>query len=115
MALRGNDIGKGALGVVAGMIVGAGVALVVAPQSGGDTRRDILYYSRRGKRKARRIIEDCSDGFSGLVDSLGHKATDVLEQGKNAAQDARRGILDAIEEGQETLRHQRRKLERLIG
>lgn len=108
MAHSGRDIGKGALGLVAGTIIGAGVALLFAPNSGENTRRDILHYSKKGRRKARRIVEDFSDSVADMVD-------DIMEKGKDVAHETKRGILEAIEEGQEKLGHQRERLERLIG
>ena len=48
VARAGRGSGTLALGVAAGLLVGVGLALLLAPQSGGDTRRML----RRGLRKA---------------------------------------------------------------
>ncbi len=115
MAGSGNHIGRAATGLVAGTIIGAGVALLFAPQSGKNTRKEILYYSKRGRRKARRMMEDFSDTISDVVDTLGENTMSVVEKGRDAAHEARRGVLEVIEEGQERLGKQREKLTRLIG
>lgn len=115
MADRGNAVAKVASGLVAGTIIGAGVALLFTPQSGRTTRREILYYTRRGRRKAKRILEDFSDTVSDMVDALGDNTMSVVEKGKNVAHETKRGVLETIEEGQERLGKQRAKLERLIG
>ena len=115
MAERGNTVAKVASGLVAGTIIGAGVAILVTPQSGKTTRNDIVYYARRGRRKAKRILEDFSDTVSDMVDALGENTMTVVEKGKDVVHEAQRGVLETIEEGQERLGKQRAKLERIIG
>ncbi|MGA6994503.1 MAG: YtxH domain-containing protein [Candidatus Deferrimicrobiaceae bacterium] len=115
MAGIGNAAAKVASGLVAGAVIGAGIALLFAPQSGKNTRKDILYHSKRGRRKAKRILEDFSDTVSDMVDTLGDNTMSVVEKGKDAVHEAKRGVLETIEEGQERLGKQREKLTRLIG
>jgi len=115
MAEKGSGAAKGALGLVAGTIVGAGVALLYAPQSGARTRREIRYYSRRAGRKARRIARNVSDSVSGMVDRMEENALSVVEKGKGAAKEAKQGVLVAIDEGREKVRLQRERLERFVG
>ena len=115
MADRGNTVAKVASGLVAGTIIGAGAALLFTPQSGKTTRSDIRYYARKGRRKAKRILEDFSDTVSDMVDALGENTTSVVEKGKDVVHEAQRGVLETIEEGQERLGKQRAKRERLIG
>jgi len=103
MAETGNGVAKGAIGLIAGAILGAGFALLYAPQAGEKTRRDILYYSKRGKRKARGIARS----FSGVVDTLGENAAGIVGKGKDVAHEAKEGVLEAIEEGKERLRRRR--------
>ena len=83
MADKGNTVAKVASGLVAGTIIGAGAALLFTPQSGKTTRSDILYYARRGRRKAKRILEDFSDAVSEMVDALGENTMNVVEKGKD--------------------------------
>lgn len=106
---------RGAIGLIAGTILGAGVALLYAPQSGEKTRRDILYYSKKGRRKARRVAREFSDTVSGMVDTLEENAMSVVEKGKETAQEAKEGVLEAIEEGRERISHRRERLERKSG
>ena len=62
---RGNDMdGEGgngkartfAAGLILGALVGAGLALLLAPQSGADTRRSLA-------RRARRLADDARDRY----------------------------------------------------
>lgn len=59
-----HDTGKGfAAGLLLGALIGAGVALLFAPQSGQDTRRLI-------RKKARRIAADARDRYDDLKDRV---------------------------------------------
>jgi gas vesicle protein len=115
MAYHKNDsIGKGALLLLGGVITGAALALLYAPQSGKRTRRDISLFTRKADRKTRRMIGDFSDTISEMVDTVSEKATNILETGKDLAYDVRKDLMSAIEEGQEKLRRQRERLEKLV-
>ena len=59
-----------------GMVVGAGVALLLAPQSGKKTRRDM----RRKAGDARSYLEDRGEDLVG-------KGREVIDRGKQAAED----------------------------
>lgn len=109
MAEQGNGAAKGAIGLIAGTILGAGVALLYAPKAGERTRREIRYYSKRAGRKARRIARNVSDSVSGMVDRLEENAMSVVEKGRDYADGAKQGVLVAIEEGRERLRHRRER------
>ncbi len=50
-------------GLVIGALVGAGVALLFAPQSGADTRRLI-------RRRAKKLAHDAQDGYDEVKDRL---------------------------------------------
>lgn len=115
MADNNNSTLAGALFLVAGGIIGAGVALLFAPQSGKATRKDITRYAKRAKRKAGYIVEDFSDNISKMIDMAGERAEDILETGKDLADDAKRELLRAFEKGQEKLEKQRTKLAKMIG
>jgi gas vesicle protein len=114
MAENNNNALVGALLLVAGGIIGAGAALLFAPQSGRQTRKDIARYSRKVKRKAGDLVDDFSDTVSGLVETVGEKASEIIEQGKDLAQDAKRDVLQAVEEGQQMLEKQKSRLARFF-
>lgn len=114
MAENNNKV-AGALMLVAGGIIGAGIALLFAPQSGKATRKDIGRYAKRAKRRAEDIVEDFSDNVSKMVDAAGETAEDILDRGKDLAYEAKKDILRAFEKGQEKFDKQRSKLAKLIG
>jgi gas vesicle protein len=109
-----NNAMVGALMLVAGGIIGAGVALLFAPQTGEKTRRDIVRIAKKTKHKAEEVVDNFTDTISDLVDAVGEKAGEILDQGKDLAYDAKKEVLRAIEDGQAKLEKQRTKLAKLI-
>ena len=64
--MMGDDDGSGrpfAAGLLIGALIGAGVALLFAPQSGEDTRRVI-------RRRAKRIAAGATDRFDDVKDRI---------------------------------------------
>ncbi len=82
---RGGGAGSGVALFLLGAAVGAGLALLFAPQSGDETRADIRRQARRVKRKARDLAESGRD----MVD-------DLQRQGKSAVRDARSALEDRL-------------------
>ncbi len=76
-----------------GALVGAAVALLLAPGSGEDTQR-------RLKEQAKRLRSLTEDRMKGLREDLGlrvESAKGVVEQGKRLAADARADLEDKLE------------------
>jgi len=105
----------GGILLVAGGLVGAGVALLYAPQSGRQTRRDIARYSRKVRRQAEDIVDEFAGNVHGMVESIGERAEDILDRGKDMAHDAKLDLLKVIDEGQARLEKQKSRLAKLIG
>lgn len=112
--IRKNAMIGGIL-LVAGGLVGAGVALLFAPQSGQKTRRDIARYSRKVKRKAEDVVDEFAGNLHDVMDSMGERAEEILDKGKDLAQDAKTDLLKAFDEGQAKLARQKERLSKLIG
>ena len=60
-----------------GVAIGAGIALLFAPQSGEETRRDIERQARRARARASRLADDVS---SSVTDTLEQARTQVEER-----------------------------------
>jgi gas vesicle protein len=114
MGRRENGVVAGTLLLTAGALLGAGVALLLAPRSGKDTRKEILRYAKKAGRKAEGVVGEFADTVSEMVDAVGGKADDILDQGKDLAHDAKKELIGVLEEGQKKLEKQRARLEKLI-
>jgi gas vesicle protein len=97
-----------------GVAIGAAAALLLAPQSGAATRRDI----RRGARRARRAARDIAGDISTRVNDTFEQARDRVEQGIDTARQAidlkKRQVSRAMEAGRAAAQEARDELERRI-
>jgi gas vesicle protein len=105
----------GALLVLAGAILGAGVALLVAPQSGRETRRDISRYARKTSKKIEGAAGEVTERVAAMADAVEEKAEELLDRGKDLAKESRDAVLAALDEGQERIARQRDRLAKLLG
>ena len=109
---RSSDSGVGSF--LLGVAIGAAAALLLAPQSGAATRRDIRRGARRAKRAATDLAGDLSDKVSGTFE----QARDRVEQGIDNARQAidlkKRQVTRAMEAGRAAAQQAREELERRI-
>ena len=112
---RGNNVLMGALLVLAGAILGAGAALLVAPQTGRETRRDIARYARKTSRKLEGVAGDVAESVADMADAVEEKAEELLEKGMDLSRESREAVITALNEGQERLGRQRDRLAKLLG
>jgi len=110
MAERENHTTVGAMMLIAGGVIGAGLALLYAPQQGKKTRKQIVRYGRRVRNDTERKMRDAAEAAIEMADDLGDKTRDLVESGADAAEDWRRHLLDAMEKGQKNLERQRQRL-----
>jgi gas vesicle protein len=115
MGDRNDNVMMGALLVVAGAILGAGVALLLAPQSGRETRKDITRYARKTSRKLEGVAGDIAESVAEMADAVEEKAEELLEKGKDLSKESREAVITAFNEGQERLGRQRDRLVKLLG
>ena len=111
-----NDgVVMGAMLVLAGAILGAGAALLFAPQSGRRTRRDISRYARKTGKIVEGFAGEVAGSVAGMADAVEEKAEELLERGKDLSQESREAVLAALNDGQERLVRQRDRLAKLFG
>lgn len=113
MCEKDKKVAVAAMLMVAGGIVGAGIALLLAPQSGERTRRDLMRGAKRVKSRAEEAVDDLSVNISDLVETIGDKTDDILDKGKDIAGSARKDLIRLIEEGASRLEKFRTKLSRM--
>jgi gas vesicle protein len=64
---------------IAGTLLGAGVALLLAPQSGRKTRRDISHFAAKTKNK----VEAAQIELRHSIENIVGEATERIEEGLN--------------------------------
>jgi gas vesicle protein len=114
MSTKNNQVKVGALMLLAGGIIGAGLALLYAPQSGKRTRSDIVRLSRKGKEQAVDALEEFTELVNEMVDSVSDKAAELFDKGKDMATSAKQDVLKAISKGQARLDTEKSRLSKQI-
>jgi gas vesicle protein len=95
----GNGIGLFVLGVA----VGAGLALLFAPQTGEETRADIRRVARKAKRKARDLGESGKEFAEELVKTGREAVEDLADTGRAAVRDVKRTSRNATRDARAAL------------
>ncbi len=95
---RGFGSGSVLMAFLLGGVVGAGLALLMAPQSGRETREKIKEMAEDAKEKAARYTGQAKEKFSSTVE----KGKDFVEEKKNL-------ISTAIEAGKEAYEKEKQK------
>ena len=96
---RGFSAGSIALAFLVGGIVGAGVALLTAPQSGRETREKIKDLADEAKEKIVAVAEDAKE-----------KMLDVYSRGKDVVGEKKTVITSAIEAGKKAMEEERLRI-----
>src|SRR2546422_5254376 len=80
MATEDNGFSAGAVAFafLAGAIIGAGAALLLAPQTGAETRRLLRDYAEKAEEEIRERLPEAK----ALLDSAIEKGKDFVERGK---------------------------------
>ena len=78
--------GSMAMGVLFGAVVGAGIALLLAPGSGKETRQRIADASRRWRGAARNRLHQLKE----TADDFKHDAKSALDAGREAYEYSRK-------------------------
>jgi gas vesicle protein len=108
---RGNG---GAGTFLVGLAIGAGLALLYAPRTGEDTRREIQRGARRVRAAARGAAEDFSDSVVDHYEQARRSVEDRLEVARHSLEFRKRQAADAIRAGREAAQQARDELEARI-
>src|SRR5689334_8943990 len=76
---RSNGVGS----FLAGLAIGAGIALLLAPQSGAETRRGIARSARRVRESAQTMAEDVVDKVNDTIQSARDAVEDRIDQARH--------------------------------
>jgi hypothetical protein len=68
MSDQGRQVAKVAALVAGGAVIGAGIGLLFAPQTGAETRRDVGRYSKKAQLQATRWSRTVQSGVKDVMD-----------------------------------------------
>ncbi len=107
-----REIGVGPF--LIGIALGAGVALLLAPQSGEETRRGIARRARRAQEAAQDFVEDVSGTVADKFNEVRATVEDRIEATFEAVDDKKRRVSNAFHAGRAAAREARGELEQRI-
>jgi len=114
MAHKSNNYIANTITIVGAGAVGAGLALLFAPKSGRRTRKDIVWFAKSVGTRTDKVVHEFADDFADFADTMGHKATKLLHEGRDMTRKSKEIVLTAFESGQAKLENQKNKLQRMI-
>ena len=109
-----NVVRVGSVFLIGGAI-GAAIALLYAPQSGQETRKDIKRTARRVKNEAVNLVEDTMDRVDNFMDEIKDRVTELIDMGIDLSGNARNEIVETLERGQKAIEKQKKRVMEAIG
>ena len=97
-----------------GLAVGAGVALLLAPQSGEETRTAIKRRAQRAQEAAKDFVEDVSGTVADKFDQVRASVGERIEATLDAVDDKKRRVSNAFYAGRAAAHEARGELEARI-
>jgi gas vesicle protein len=108
------DMKKAAGFMLAGAVVGAGVALLYAPQSGADTKKDIRKFARKTVDRLDDLQTDIRDQVTGWVDDIAEAVKDGADRGKKLGAEGYAKVLQAFDGAKKSVDDGRIRMETMI-
>jgi gas vesicle protein len=105
---------SGAASLLLGLAVGAGLALILAPQSGEETRRAIARRARRASEAAQDFVEDVSGTVADKFQDVRASVEERIEATLDTVDRKRRQVTNAFDAGRAAAREARGELEQRI-
>jgi gas vesicle protein len=97
-----------------GIALGAGVALLLAPQSGEETRRALARRARRAQEAAQDFVEDVSGTVADKFQEVRASVEERIDATLDAVDDKKRRVSNAFHAGRAAAREARGELEQRI-
>lgn len=110
-----DDFKKIAGAFLLGGTIGAFVALLYAPKSGQETRKDISRAARRIKKETGDLVEDTIHGINDFAGDVKDKVTDIIERGVDLSDNAKKEIIKTLEHGQKVIEKQKKRIIESLG
>jgi gas vesicle protein len=110
---RGNA-GAGIGPLLIGLALGAGVALLLAPHSGEQTRRAVARRARRAQEAAQGFVEDVSGTVADKFNQVRTSVEERIDATFEAVDAKKRQVSNAVEAGRAAARQTRGELEHRI-
>ena len=109
-----HDSSGGIGSLFIGLALGAGIALLLAPQSGEETRRAVARRARRAQEAAQDFVEDVSGTVADKFNQVRASVEERIDATFEAVDAKKRQVSNAVEAGRAAARKTRGELEHRI-
>lgn len=92
---KGFSLGMVGLLCVSGVALGAGIALLLAPGSGRESRAQLRGYARRSEEHVHELVDRATEGLA-----------KTIERGREFAQETQSILAEAVETGRDAIRRE---------
>jgi len=100
--------------VLLGSMVGAGVALLFAPQTGDKTRKQIAKYGKKAGNRAQEFVGEIAESLDDTLHEILDYSGGQIEKGKKLTDRARSEILEVLDAGKKYLEDEKGKLDKIL-
>ena len=100
---RNSAIADAAIAFVAGTLLGAGAALLFAPQSGRKTRRDIRQFAEKVGNKAEAARLELQHSLDNIIEDIEEKLQEALACGMDWTDSKIVGLRRALEAARKSI------------
>lgn len=99
---------------ILGLAVGAGIALLFAPRSGEETRRDLQRRAKRVGDQAQDFVSEMTDSVSQTINAAKEKVEGRIDSTRQAVELKKRQVSNAVDAGRAAAQQARVELEQRI-
>lgn len=110
---RSSYLNTAVVGLAAGL-AGAGLALLLAPQSGKRTRRRVKRWGKNMVQRVEEFQEDLTDRLEDLVEDFEEVRSRSLEKGKNISVQVRSELLRPLQASKDLMVRKIQQAESLL-
>ena len=108
---RNTVIADAAIAFVAGTLLGAGVALLFAPQTGRKTRRDIRQFTEKAGNKAEAAQLELRHSIENIIGDVSEKLQESLASGMDWTDSKIADLQGALEAAKKSIMGEIEKIE----
>ena len=112
VVIEKSEPGIGAF--VAGIAIGAGLALLFAPRTGEETRRDLQRRAKKVGGQAQEFVSEVTDSVSQRIQGAKETVENRIDSTRQAVELKRRKVSNAVDAGRAAAQQARVELEQRI-
>jgi len=99
---------------VMGLAIGAGLALLLAPRTGEETRRDLQRRAKKIGDQAQDLVSEVTESVSNTLHAAKDRVENSIDSTRNAVEIKRRQVSNAVHAGRAAAQQARVELEQRI-